>query len=337
MISREYIERKASIMSRSLEELAPTYRCDAGRNPIRVCEGHPAESECLHVLALLEDVFFPGYRTECVRGEPIETLVIERLDEAYDILYRQVRRALPLRWKSESVGAGETLPIREMDDAEVTLEAERVLGCFFARLTAVRELLKLDVVAAYHGDPAARGYSEVILSYPGIRAITAHRVAHELYRLDVPLIPRIIAEHIHARTGIEIHPGATIGESFFIDHGSGVVIGETTLIGNRVRIYQGVTLGAYTFKLDEQGHPVKGGKRHPTIEDDVVIYPGATILGGNTVIGRGAVIGGNVWVTESVAPGSKVQIRFDGSQITQVTRSTPAPTPARAENGAGSQ
>jgi len=321
MTSREFIQRKAAIMSRSLEELAPTYRCTAEQpNPVRICEGHPSESECLRVLALLDDVFFPGYRTDCTAGEPVETLIIERLDEAYDILYRQVRRALPLRWQSESVRDGMREAPATLNDAELTEEAERVLGEFFGRLPSVRELLKLDVVAAYHGDPAARSHSEVILSYPGIRAITAHRVAHELYRLDVPLIPRIISEHVHARTGIEIHPGATIGERFFIDHGSGVVIGETTLIGKRVRIYQGVTLGAYTFKLDSAGHPLKGGKRHPTVEDDVVIYPGATILGSKTVVGAGAIIGGNVWLTDSVPPGSTVTLRFDGSQVMQVIR-----------------
>lgn len=321
MTSREYIQRKASIMSRSLEELAPTYRCEDGRNPIKACEGHPSEAECLRVLELLEDVFFPGYRSDCVRGEPLETLVIERLDEAYDTLYRQVRRALPLRWRSEASREQGPPAHPELDDTGLTEEAERVLGEFFARLPDVRELLKLDVIAAYNGDPAARGYTEVILSYPGIRAITAHRVAHELYLLQVPLVPRIISEHIHARTGIEIHPGARIGESFFIDHGSGVVIGETTVIGRRVRLYQGVTLGARSFKMDDRGHPVKGGKRHPTIEDDVVIYPGATILGGATVVGKGAVIGGNVWLTESVPPGSTITLKFDGSQMTQVIRS----------------
>jgi serine O-acetyltransferase len=169
--------------------------------------------------------------------------------------------------------------------------------------------LKLDVIAAYKGDPAARSYNEIILSYPGLRAITTHRVAHELYRLDVPLIPRLMTEQIHRTTGIEIHPGAQIGESFFIDHGTGTVFGETTVIGNRVRIYQGVTLGARSVVTNDDGLPVRGGQRHPTIEDDVVIYPGATILGGETVIGRGAVIGGNVWITRSVPPGATVSLK----------------------------
>ncbi|MBI3911568.1 MAG: serine acetyltransferase [Armatimonadetes bacterium] len=174
-------------------------------------------------------------------------------------------------------------------------------------------MLKLDVVAAYRGDPAALSYEEVILSYPVIRAITTHRVAHELYRLDVPIIPRQMNEWVHHRTGIDIHPGATIGQSFFIDHGTGVVIGETTEIGDRVKIYQGVTLGARSFPLDEHGMPIKGRKRHPTIEDDVVIYPGATILGGDTVIGRASVVGSNTWITRSVPPNTKVTPRTSAS------------------------
>ena len=181
---------------------------------------------------------------------------------------------------------------------------EAVVARFLRRLPAVRALLAEDVEAAFEGDPAARSYAEIVVAYPSIRAIASHRLAHELYRLDVPLIPRIITEHAHSRTGIDIHPGATIGRSFFIDHGTGVVIGETCQIGERVRIYQGVTLGA----LAVHGRSKCGVKRHPTLEDDVVIYAGATILGGDTVIGRGSVIGGNVWLTESVPPGSKVQI-----------------------------
>jgi serine O-acetyltransferase len=145
-----------------------------------------------------------------------------------------------------------------------------------------------------------------MLSYPGLAAITTHRIAHELCELDVPLIPRMMSEHAHSHTGIDIHPGATIGESFFIDHGTGVVIGETTEIGNNVKLYQGVTLGARSFPLDADGNPVKGIKRHPTLEDDVIVYAGATILGGDVVIGKGAVVGSNVWLLESVPPGSTV-------------------------------
>jgi serine O-acetyltransferase len=308
MTSRDFIERKAAVMSRALEELAPTFGCQEGRNPIPACGEHPSEAEVLRVLVLLDDVFFPGYRSECQRGEPVETLVIERLDEAYDILYRQVKRALPLRAQSKYACMLQDPP-QEWEEPLLTAEAERVVGHFFTRLPHVREVLKLDVIAAYKGDPAAYSHSEIILSYPGLRAITTHRVAHELYRLDVPLIPRLMNEFVHRRTGIEIHPGAQIGESFFIDHGTGTVIGETTVIGSRVRIYQGVTLGARSVVTDEAGLPVTTGQRHPTIEEDVVIYPGATILGGETVIGKGAVIGGNVWLTRSVPPGVTVTMK----------------------------
>ena len=166
-------------------------------------------------------------------------------------------------------------------------------------------MLALDAVAAYEGDPAAPSPSEAIFCYPGVSALTSHRIAHELYLLDVPLIPRIISEHAHSRTGIDIHPGARIGEKFFIDHGTGVVIGETCVIGDRVRVYQGVTLGAKSFPLDDQGHPIKGIDRHPIIEEEVTIYSGATILG-RVTIGKGSVIGGNVWLTRSVPPGSRI-------------------------------
>jgi len=305
MRSREHIEQKAAVMSRALEELAPTYDCQDGANPIRACGDLPSKADVLRVLTLLDDVFYPGYRSSFAAGDPIETLVIERLDEAYDLLYRQVRHSLPLRWHSEYARARE-LPCPELDEGMLSTEADRIVGHFFTRLPEVRELLKLDVMAAYKGDPAVHSYSEVILSYPGLRAITTHRIAHELYLMDVPLIPRLMSEHVHSRTGIDIHPGARIGRSFFIDHGTGVVIGETTEIGDRVKIYQGVTLGARSFDLDAEGHPVKAGKRHPTIEDDVVIYSGATILGGDTVVGRGSIVNGNVFLVHSVEPGTTV-------------------------------
>ena len=184
---------------------------------------------------------------------------------------------------------------------------------FMEKLPYVRQMLGLDMKAAYDGDPAAKTYDEILLSYPSMEAITIYRIAHELVLLKVPLIPRIMSEYAHQLTGIDIHPGATIGKSFFIDHGTGVVIGETTKIGDHVKLYQGVTLGAKSFELDSDGNPVKGIKRHPNIEDDVVIYAGATILGGDVTIGKGSVIGGNVWLTVSVPP------------YTTVYNSTPKP------------
>jgi serine O-acetyltransferase len=176
---------------------------------------------------------------------------------------------------------------------------------FLRQLPEIRKTLTTDVQAAYDGDPAAKNVDEVIISYPGVLAITIHRIAHRLWRQNIPLLPRMMSEYAHSITGIDIHPGATIGQSFFIDHGTGVVIGETTEIGEQVRIYQGVTLGALSLPKD-QVEQLRQEKRHPTIEDDVTIYAGATILGGETVIGRGSVIGGSVWITSSVPPKTKV-------------------------------
>jgi serine O-acetyltransferase len=175
-----------------------------------------------------------------------------------------------------------------------------------SELPAVRDTLESDIVAAYEGDPAARSTMEVIMSYPGLYAVIVHRLAYVLYRHDVPLLPRIMAEQAHSRTGIDIHPGARIGSAFFIDHGTGVVIGETCEIGDRVKLYQGVTLGALSFEKDEDGKLVKGIKRHPNVGESVVIYAAATILGGETTIGHHSVIGGNVWLTHSVPPFSRV-------------------------------
>jgi serine O-acetyltransferase len=176
---------------------------------------------------------------------------------------------------------------------------------FIERLPAVRRLLAEDVEAAYEGDPAARSYAEIVVSYPALHAVAIYRLAHQLYQLGVPILPRMMTEHGHDRTGIDINPGAQIGRRFFIDHGTGVVIGETTVIGDNVRIYQGVTLGA---RSPRHGEMLRGVKRHPTIEDNVVIYAGATILGGETTVGRGSVIGGNVWLVESVPEDSKVTL-----------------------------
>ena len=186
---------------------------------------------------------------------------------------------------------------------------------FLQTLPTIRQALITDVQAAYNGDPAALSYAEVKLAYPGLLAIAAHRVAHELYRLDLPLIPRIMSERIHSLTGIDIHPGATIGNGFFIDHGTGVVIGETSHIGNHVKLYQGVTLGAKSFPLDEHGRPIKHIQRHPTVEDHVIIYANSTILGGDTTLGHSTVVAGNVFLMESTPPNSFVTRAESGVQI----------------------
>ena len=186
---------------------------------------------------------------------------------------------------------------------------EEAAAALFEALPEIRDMLAEDIVAAYEGDPAAQSTMEVVMSYPGLLAIAVHRLAHVLYQRKVPLIPRVMSEYAHSRTGIDIHPGATIGPGFFIDHGTGVVIGETCVIGRRVKLYQGVTLGARSFAKDADGKLVKGIKRHPDVEDNVIIYAGATILGGNTVIGHDSVIGASVWLIHSVPPNSKVYNR----------------------------
>jgi serine O-acetyltransferase len=226
-------------------------------------------------------------------AEGIDYFVGHTLDVALRDLHEQVRREL------QFVSGHETLGDTDIGRAfDITRE-------FGARLPRVRTLLETDINAAYEGDPAARSVDEVLVCYPGFTAVTHHRLAHELHALGVPLIARMIAEIAHSTTGIDIHPGAQIGESFFIDHGTGVVIGETTVIGRHVRLYQAVTLGAKRFQVDEHGALVKGVPRHPLVEDDVVIYAGATILG-RVTIGRGSTIGGNVWLTRSVPPGSNI-------------------------------
>ena len=185
-------------------------------------------------------------------------------------------------------------------------DSREIVDAFVARFPEVRRLVETDIEAAYDGDPAATSRIEVVMAYPGLYAVTVHRLAHELYRLEVPILPRVMSELAHSKTGIDIHPGATIGERFFIDHGTGVVIGETTVIGRNVRLYQGVTLGGLSFDKDQSGVLVKGLKRHPNIEDNVVIYANATILGGSTTIGHDSEIGGNVWLKDSVPPFSRV-------------------------------
>jgi serine O-acetyltransferase len=204
--------------------------------------------------------------------------------------------------------------MREDLEREIALlmpgtDAKATVNRFMERIPEVKRLVETDVAAAYDGDPAATSRMEVVMAYPGLYAVTVHRLAHELYKLKVPVLPRIMSELAHSKTGIDIHPGATIGERFFIDHGTGVVIGETTVIGRNVRLYQGVTLGGLSFAKDSSGALVKGLKRHPNIEDNVVVYANATILGGETTIGHDSEIGGNVWIKDSIPPFSRVYNR----------------------------
>jgi len=249
------------------------------------------------VVESLRSILFPGYfgPSELTRSSLRFYLGCE-LDGTMHRLREQVKRGLCFACHDHPVV--ERCLVCEN-------EAERVTARFVERLPVVRRVLATDVRAAFEGDPAATSRHEAIFSYPGVFAVTSYRLAHELYVLGVPLIPRIVTELAHGRTGIDIHPGAVIGEGFFIDHGTGVVIGQTCCIGRNVRLYQGVTLGAKSFALDEDGNPVKGVARHPIVEDDVIIYSGATVLG-RVTIGRGSVIGGNVWLTHSVPAGSRV-------------------------------
>lgn len=260
----------------------------------QVSEPLPSRAQIVEMTALLRSALFPGYfgGEECA-PDSIKFHVGSAVADAASLLEEQTRRAYCFFCN------------QELECPACKEKARGVAMQFTATLPHVQQLLESDVQAAYEGDPAATCPAETVFCYPGIYAITNQRIAHELYKLKVPLIPRIITENAHSLTGIDIHPGAEIGPSFFIDHGTGVVIGETAVLGKGVRLYQGVTLGAKSFPLDEHGNPVKGIKRHPTVEDDVIIYAGATILG-TSVIGKGSVIGGNVWLTHSVPPGSKI-------------------------------
>jgi serine O-acetyltransferase len=257
----------------------------------------PSRDAVARSIQELRSVLFPGFfgTTSELGAEALQVHVAATLDRLLRTMTEQVRRAF-------CFGCANRDPARCPEcDARAAVAARDFIGA----LPDVQRLLATDVRAAFEGDPAATSPAETILCYPGILALMCQRLAHELYARGVPLLPRIITEHAHSLTGIDIHPGAHIGEQFFIDHGTGVVIGETCRIGNRVRLYQGVTLGARSFPLDEHGHPVKGVPRHPIVEDDVIIYSGATILGRITV-GAGSVIGGNVWLTRNVPPGSRV-------------------------------
>lgn len=253
----------------------------------------PSRPVLAEIMDRLRAAFFPGhFGAADLSRESGRFYVGSQLDAALQALEEQV-----LRVTIYASACGE-VPVCERKARELT-------AAFAEALPRIRRLLATDVQAAFDGDPAASSVDEAVFCYPGINALVHHRLAHELYRLGVPLIPRIISEYAHSLTGIDIHPGAQIGGSFFIDHGTGVVIGETAVLGERVRLYQGVTLGAKSFPLDEHGNPVKGIPRHPIVEDDVVIYAGATILGRIT-IGKGSSIGGNVWLTRSVPAGSRI-------------------------------
>jgi serine O-acetyltransferase len=256
----------------------------------------PSKDALAEIIHGLKGVLFPmRLGPKDLRQESEDFYIGHTLGSVLHALHEQVRLELHHAARHQS----------SVDDIALDAQAVQIVHDFSAALPEIRRLLDSDVIAAFEGDPAARSVDEVLLCYPGILAMIHHRVAHTLYRAGVPLLARVVAELSHAQTGIDIHPGATIGPGFFIDHGTGVVIGETALIGKRVRLYQAVTLGAKSFPVDAEGKPVKGQPRHPILEDEVVIYAGATVLGRIT-IGRGASIGGNVWLTHDVEPGASI-------------------------------
>ena len=258
----------------------------------------PGTGSVIAVLELLLAVLYPGCHGQApIAHENCQSHLKTVLRDIALNLHDQTHRAFEYACRRTKCG----------DCHDCAQKAQKAVAALLTGLPAIRDMLEQDIQAAYEGDPAAMSTMEIVMSYPGLYAITIHRIAHMLYAQGVPLIPRVMGEHAHSKTGIDIHPGATIGPGFFIDHGTGVVIGETCRIGKRVKLYQGVTLGALSFAKDEAtGMLVKGTKRHPDVEDNVVIYAGATILGGDTVIGHDSVIGGNVWLIQSVPPGSKV-------------------------------
>jgi serine O-acetyltransferase len=270
----------------AIDNILNSYEKYGGINLDEACN-FPNRQNVVSVLQDIQSLIFPGFRTaEILDPQTLRFATGERVNRIISMLTKEIQKALVY------ITCG-----TQVEESHCYGLAEKTAVALIEELPEIRRLVALDVQAAYAGDPAAKSTEEVIISYPGLEAIVVYRIAHFLQKSGVPVIPRIMSEHVHGKTGIDIHPGAQIGESFFIDHGTGVVIGETTIIGKNVKLYQGVTLGALSVKKELQDK-----KRHPTIEDNVTIYANATILGGKTVIGTGSIIGGNTWVTESVPP-----------------------------------
>ncbi|MDZ4198528.1 MAG: serine O-acetyltransferase EpsC [Kiritimatiellia bacterium] len=314
----------AESLCSTVAAMRPLYVGTAEDRPDALLHGYPDPSRVIEGLRVLIDALLPGRTSSAeLEFDELGVFLMRRFSLAWRALRPSVEKAIPFRWR----GAVAHSEGREAVELDLRAESLRVMKAFFAEMPKVRSLLIEDIRAAFEGDPAAMTYAEVQLGYPGLLAVAAYRVAHEFFRLDVPILPRIMTEWTHSKTGADIHPGARIGHGIFIDHATGVVIGETCEIGNRVKIYQGVTLGAQSFPLDANGNPVKHIKRHPTVQDNVVIYANATILGGDTVIGRNSVIGGNVFLMDSVPPESfvtsehaKISIRPYEKKRTNPTR-----------------
>lgn len=281
-------------INKLIKKLMCDYECGRTIDEVKTFD-HPDEEVVIEIIGSLRKILFPGYyRNKSYRVYTVRNNVSMLTEDVAFKLINQIR--IVLRYDEKYENADETV---------ISEKAEEITFEFLGKLPKIREYVETDVQAAFDGDPAAYNKDEIIYSYPGLYAIIVNRLAHELFLLGVPLIPRIMTEHAHSKTGIDIHPGASIGRYFFIDHGTGIVIGETTTIGDNVKVYQGVTLGALSTR---GGQSLKNKKRHPTIEDNVTIYSGASILGGQTVVGRNAVIGGNAFITSSVPEGAKVSI-----------------------------
>lgn len=281
-------------INKLIKKLICDYECGRTIDEVKTFD-HPDEEVVIEIIGSLRKILFPGYyRNKSYRVYTVRNNVSMLTEDVAFKLINQIRIVLRYDEKYENA-----------DESVISEKAEEITFEFLGKLPKIREYVETDVQAAFDGDPAAYNKDEIIYSYPGLYAIIVNRLAHELFLLGVPLIPRIMTEHAHSKTGIDIHPGASIGRYFFIDHGTGIVIGETTTIGDNVKVYQGVTLGALSTR---GGQSLKNKKRHPTIEDNVTIYSGASILGGQTVVGRNAVIGGNAFITSSVPEGAKVSI-----------------------------
>lgn len=279
-----------NVITNVAAQLEQNYK-EQGVFDVLIGEKLPKRSEIIYIVNELRRIMFPGYfGNENAAYVSLKAFAGNTLAVVYEKLFQQIRTALMYKKANE-------------EDFDADEAAEAITLEFMESIPELQRLLLKDVEAELEGDPAAKSKEEIIFSYPGIFAIFVYRIAHQLYKLEVPLIPRIMTEYAHGKTGIDINPGAQIGEYFFIDHGTGIVIGETTIIGNHVKIYQGVTLGALST---QKGQELAGVKRHPTIEDNVVIYANTTILGGETVIGRNSVIAGNTFITESIPPNTKV-------------------------------
>lgn len=269
----------------------------------------PNKDDIVKIITQIQNIIFPGYYKN--KGYRIYTVRNNLSMQLEDVLYHLSKQiSIVIKYLPEHENKNET---------ELLYEGEKIALQFLDKLTEIRALIQTDLDAAFDGDPAAFNKPEIIFSYPGLYAIMVNRIAHELYLLNVPLLPRIMTEYAHTKTGIDIHPGATLGKYFFIDHGTGIVIGETTEIGDNVKIYQGVTLGALSTR---EGQKLHGKKRHPTIEDNVTIYAGASILGGNTVIGHDTVIGGNAFITTSIPSNTRVSIKTQELEYKQGRKNT---------------